>query len=213
MCDMDARIGIAHPEWLDIAGPDGTVTRGADQDWYGEPWQRRAGCGPTTAAVIFSYLARAHTALANLCPADVSQRSGFVTLMEQVWNDITPGPHGLNQPDKMVEGMAAYGRARGIDLSPALFCMPAARTKRPPYERAAEFIMASLARDCPVAFLNLDNGREKRLDRWHWVTVIGLGGGRAEILDCGQGLDIDLRLWYETSKKRGGFVSVLGGEA
>ena len=99
---------------------------------------------------------------------------------------------------------------RGADLSPALFAVPAARTKRPPYEQAAAFVAASLARDCPVAFLNLHNGLEKRLDWWHWVTITALDGDRASILDSGAELEIDLRLWYETSRKRGGFVAALG---
>ena len=95
-------------------------------------------------------------------------------------------------------------------LSPALFAVPAARTRRPPYEQAAAFVADSLGRDCPVAFLNLHNGLEKRLDWWHWVTIAALDGDRAAILDSGAELEIDLRLWYETSKKRGGFVAALG---
>ena len=42
---------------MDITGPDGAVTHGADQDWFPDLWQQRAGCGPTAAAVILSCLA------------------------------------------------------------------------------------------------------------------------------------------------------------
>ena len=207
---MDCRASLTRPELLDVRGPDGVVTRGADQDWYPDPWQRRAGCGPTAAAVIFAYLARAHRELSPLCPGNVDDRAGFTAHMERVWEYVTPVHHGLNDPALMVSGMAAYGKSRGVELSPALFSVPAARTKRPPYEQAAAFVAASLARDCPVAFLNLHNGLEKRLDWWHWVTVAALEGDRASILDSGAELEIDLRLWYETSKKRGGFVAALG---
>ena len=78
---MSERISLQHPEYLEITGPGGAVTRGADQEWFPEGWQRMAGCGPTAAAVVFAYLARAHAALAPLCPGDVSGRREFTALM------------------------------------------------------------------------------------------------------------------------------------
>ncbi len=207
---MDYRACLSRPELLDIRGPGGTVTRGADQEWYPDPWQRLAGCGPTAAAVIFAYLARAYPELSPLCPEHVETRADFTAHMERVWKYVTPVFHGLNDPNLMVTAMAAYAADRGVALSPALFAVPAARTRRPPYEQAAAFVADSLGRDCPVAFLNLHNGLEKRLDWWHWVTIAALDGDRAAILDSGAELEIDLRLWYETSKKRGGFVAALG---
>ena len=47
---------LSHPEYLTLTGPDGTRYRGGDQEWYHDLWQRRAGCGPTTAAALLSYL-------------------------------------------------------------------------------------------------------------------------------------------------------------
>lgn len=210
---MTYRASLSRPELLDIRGPEGQVTRGADQDWYSDPWQQRAGCGPTAASVIFSYLARTHADLLPLCPDDVSGRAAFVELMCRVWNYVTPISHGLNKPELMVDDMAAYAGSVGLELSPALFTVPAARTKRLPYEQAAAFVAASLERDCPVAFLNLHNGLEKRLDWWHWVTITALDGDKVTILDSGSELEIDLRLWYQTSKKRGGLVAALGVDA
>ena len=207
---MEYRGQLTHPEWLDIVGPEGDVTRGADQEWYPDPWQRRAGSGPTAAAVICAYLARTCRPLSPLCPGAVTSRAAFVELMERLWNYVTPVSHGLNRPEGMAEGLAAYGKAVGVSLSPSLFLVPAARTKRPPYEAAAAFVAASLERDCPVAFLNLHNGLERRLDWWHWVTIIALDGDSAAILDSGAELEINLRLWYETTKKRGGLVAALG---
>ena len=195
---------------MDITGPDGAVTHGADQDWFPDPWQQRAGCGPTAAALIFAYLSRQRPEWAPLYPEGVMERAAFTAHMVRVWDYVTPRFHGLNQPELMVEGMAAYARSVGLELSPALFPVPAARTKRPPYEQAAAFVAASLERDCPVAFLNLHNGLEKRLDWWHWVTIVALDGDNVSILDSGEELEINLRLWYETSKKRGGLVAALG---
>lgn len=149
---LSAHVSIAHPAWMDITGPDGAVTHGADQDWFPDLWQQRAGCGPTAAA-------------------------------------------------------------RGLTLTPGLFVFPSARTKRPPYEQVEAFVRRALERDCPVAFLNLHNGRVKELDYWHWVTITALEDTTAVILDSGSALRIDLRLWYETTKRRGGFVAALGDPA
>ena len=126
--------------------------------------------------------------------------------MCRVWEHVTPVSHGLNRPEQMAEGMASFAAARGLTLTPGLFVFPSARTKRPPYEQVEAFVRRALERDCPVAFLNLHNGRVKELDYWHWVTITALEDTTAVILDSGSALRIDLRLWYETTKRRGGFV-------
>ena len=43
----------------------GQTWMGHDQEWYGTPWQRLAGCGPTTACNLFRYLAPALPASAT----------------------------------------------------------------------------------------------------------------------------------------------------
>ena len=63
-----------------------------------------------------------------------------------------------------------------------------------------------------MAFLNLCNGEEKNLDRWHWVTIISLEYAKdknqvlANILDEGVIKKISLSLWYHTTTLGGGFV-------
>lgn len=198
---------LLHPEFWRIAGPDGTVTEGADQDWFPTLWQQRAGCGPTAAAVTFAYLARSRPELAPLCPGDVSSRAAFTEHMCRVWEHVTPSMHGLNRPEMMRDGMVSYAKARGVPLSVSMLVIPAARTKRPSYEAVSRFIHSSLAQECPVPFLNLHHGKVKELDWWHWVTIAGLDGARALILDSGKALEIDLALWLETTRRRGGFVS------
>ena len=170
---------------MDITGPDGAVTHGADQDWFPDLWQQRAGCGPTAAAVILSYLARTRPELAPLYPEGAMDRASFTGLMCRVWEHVTPVSHGLNRPEQMAEGMASFAAARGLTLTPGLFVFPSARTKRPPYEQVEAFVRRALERDCPVAFLNLHNGRVKELDYWHWVTITALEDTTAVILDSG----------------------------
>ena len=201
---------IAHPEWMDITCPDGTVSHGANQDWFPEPFQQRAGCGPTTAAQIFCYLARRRPELAPLCAPIPEGRDAFVEHMCRVWRYVAPRSHGLNRPEYMVEDMTAYGEACGAPLHPTLFAFPSARTKRPPWEQLRSFVAESLSADCPVAFLNLDNGKIRDLDRWHWVTIAGLEGDRITVVDNGRIFEMDLKLWYGTTKTRGGFVAALG---
>ena len=151
---LSAHVSIAHPAWMDITGPDGAVTHGADQDWFPDLWQQRAGCGPTAAAVILSYLARTRPELAPLYPEGAMDRASFTGLMCRVWEHVTPVSHGLNRPEQMAEGMASFAAARGLTLTPGLFVFPSARTKRPPYEQVEAFVRRALERDCPVAFLS-----------------------------------------------------------
>ena len=195
---------------MDIVCPDGSVSHGANQDWFPGPFQRRAGCGPTTASQIFCYLARRGPELASLCTPLPAGQAAFTEHMCRVWQFVTPRSHGLNRPEYMVEDMAAYGAAQGAALAPTMFAFPSARTKRPPWEQLRRFVAESLAADCPVAFLNLDNGKIKELDRWHWVTIVGLEEDRAVLVDNGRSFAIDLKLWYATTRTRGGFVAALG---
>ena len=76
---------LSHPEYLTLTGPDGTRYRGGDQEWYHDLWQRRAGCGPTTAAALLSYLAQAHPVLASMAPGEAHTQAGFLAYMEAVW--------------------------------------------------------------------------------------------------------------------------------
>lgn len=186
------------------------MTQGADQAWFPTLWQQRAGCGPTAAALILAYLARRRPELAPLCPEDVTNRGDFVEHMCRVWEYVTPSIHGLHRPEMMRDGLTAYARDRGVTLSPAILTIPAARSKRPSFAEVSGFLSRALERECPVAFLNLHNGRVAELDAWHWVTIVSLDGNTAGILDSGQALDIDLSLWLATTRRRGGFVSALG---
>jgi hypothetical protein len=66
-----------------------------------------------------------------------------------------------------------------------------------------------------VAFLNLDNGLERQLDKWHWVTVTGLacdeagGEARIDILDNCEQFGVNLGRWLSSAARGGGFVRFL----
>jgi hypothetical protein len=75
------------------------------------------------------------------------------------------------------------------------------------------FLSDALRRDTPVAFLSLDRGRERKLDSWHWVMLIAVSyeddgaAATATVLDGGKKLDVDLKVWYDTTARGGGFVA------
>lgn len=206
---MSERIVLLHPEYLTITGTDGVRWRGADQDWFPTFWQQRAGCGPTAAAVLTAYLAQSGSSFAPLFPEGSMDQKNFTAHMCRVWDYVTPGVHGLNRPALFAQGLEAYGAACGVLLRAGLLELPARRALRPDWAAWSGFIRAALNRDRPVAFLNLSNGKVKELDYWHWVTIIGLEGDAAIILDSGKELSIDLFRWLATTTRRAGLVTVL----
>ena len=207
---MTRRCSLAHLPALEITGADGARFCGADQDWYRTVWQQRAGCGPTTASVLLAYLARTR-GLPALCGLERLEQDAFVDFMEQVWEYVTPGSKGLNKVSMFTDGVARFGADRGVSLHPRWMEVPA-REPRPSLDDCCAFLRAGLEQDCPVAFLNLDNGEETRLDKWHWVLVTGIEEGPERvdctIADSGKVLTIDLSLWHRTAQDLGGFVWV-----
>ena len=194
---------------MDIRRQDGTRSHGADQDWYSLPWRQRAGCGPTTASVQMAYLAALRPSLAALCPLKEREQETFVTYMNKVWEYVTPGSHGLNRVEMYTDGVARFCGERGVKLLPRALEVPTGE-ERPGFDRCVSFIRAGLEADCPVAFLNLDNGEVEALDKWHWVLLSVLEEGDAgtlvTVVDNGNTFSIDLKLWYDTARDLGGFV-------
>ena len=192
---------------MDIRRQDGTRSHGADQDWYSLLWRQRAGCGPTTASVQMAYLAALRPSLAALCP--LKERETFVTYMDKVWEYVTPGSHGLNRVEMYTDGVARFCGERGVKLVPRALEVPTGE-ERPGFDRCVSFIRVGLESDCPVAFLNLDNGEVEALDKWHWVLLSALEEGDAgtlvTVVDNGNTFSIDMKLWYDTARDLGGFV-------
>ena len=170
---------LTHPEYFTILAPDGRAFRGAVQDWYPTAWQRRAGCGPTTAAVLLSYLARTHPALASLGPqGDPETTAGFLPYMEELWRYATPGPQGLKEAEHLTLACRSFALSRGCRLREAILPIPrAGQGARPTPAQCRSFLEDALGRDCPVAFLNYDEGDVTELDGWHWVPLVAVAPG------------------------------------
>jgi len=188
---------------------DGTrVHAGATQDWYSRKFQRRAGCGPTTCATLLWYLAQTRDGLKTLCPYDARTRDGFAALMEEVWNYVKPGRFGVNNTHIFTEGICRYAAERGIKLTCDVINIPASRRK-PGLRETVNFVVNSIERDLPVAFLNLSSGGVQGVQTWHWVPIVGIDReiGIARILDGGRRLDINFAQWLQRTARGGGLVS------
>jgi hypothetical protein len=207
---------LTQPEVLCLRGPQGELCHGGDQAWFRDPWQRRAGCGPTTAATLLFYLGQTHPALASLSPVGEKTVENFLAYMETVWPYVTPGARGLDRAESLVVGCRSFALARGCRLVGEILEIPRQKHRRPSLARVEEFIARALDRDLPVAFLNYSNGALHNLDRWHWVPLVSLTTGEnillCTILDEGEEKIVELSLWLETTLLGGALVALQGEE-
>ncbi len=208
--DLKLLAGLPNLELLSLASQVelGKTYFGFDQEWYQGSWQRRAGCGPCTAATILYYLARTQPELAALYPYPASDQASFLLFMDLLWQYVTPGLRGVNEPAMLTDGIKDYAASIGLALASQTFPVPADQKKRRPLADFSQFIETGLARQSPVAFLNLSNGQLSNLESWHWVTLTALyqpkeAGLLAEISDSGSRKMVDLALWYGSSQLGG----------
>lgn len=203
---------LTRPEVLTLIGPGGETYRGGDQEWYPDLWQRRAGCGPTTAAALLAYLSQTRPALAPLRPLAGGTRTGFAQYMQALWPYVTPGARGLDKPESLVLGCRSFALSRGCRLEGEILKIPRRREDRPSPAACRDFLLRALDNDCPVAFLNYSNGSLPNLDSWHWVPLIALTEGEevllCTVLDEGKEKVIDLALWLETTLLGGALAAV-----
>jgi len=181
------------------------VYYGCDQEWFSKKWQRISGCGPTTASNIIHYIK-------NREISSCFSKDYCLDLMKEVWKYVTPTLKGVNTTKMFSECFLSYADDNGIDAKARICDVPKEKFSRPELQKIVKFIEEGLTKDSPVAFLNLCNGEESNLDRWHWVTVVSIeydeveGKAFAGILDQGLVKKIDISLWLRTTTLGGGFV-------
>ena len=198
-------LSLSQPDCLQISAANRTEPcYGCDQEWYGTEWQRRAGCGPTVAATLFYYLFRPD----NRC----FSQAEWLDRMEEVWLYVTPTERGMPTTGLFYQSLLSYAAAKQRKVGHACCDVPEAKSDRPTLMEVVDFLRSGLQQDAPIAFLNLCNGAEGNLHRWHWVTVIGLerspdrSQALIKTLDEGKIKTVDLALWLETTVLGGGFV-------
>ncbi|NLZ49087.1 MAG: hypothetical protein GX895_09955 [Clostridiales bacterium] len=194
---------------------DNKTYYGCDQEWYSSKWQRLSGCGPTVATNIIFYLLHRKDVFSY--ENSFNGKTHWMSLMEEIWQYVTPTSRGIPNTKLFCEGMVKYSEAKEMNILHSYFDVPKDKNYRRPFQELIKFIETGLDKDIPVAFLNLCNGNEKNLDKWHWVTIVSLeyeedgSSAFANILDCGSILKVDLALWYDSTKEGGGFVFVEAG--
>lgn len=198
------KISIKNPEFYEIIDEITNMKyHGCNQEWYKKPWQRMAGCGPTVATNILLYSYK----------KPQTKKGESLEIMEEMWEHVTPTLKGVNTTNIFYKGLVSYAKLKNKFLNYDAIDVPQKKEIRPTFNHVVKFITFSLEKDVPVAFLNLCNGEEKCLDKWHWVTLISLeydenlNTAVIEILDEGIVKTIDLYLWYNTTNLGGGFVS------
>jgi len=203
---------ILHPELLTITDEQANKSYfGGAQEWYSIERSRRAGCGPTCAANLLAYLAQTRPELRALYDYDKMDLVDFSLHMEEVYKFVTPRTGGLNRVEYFSEGVEDFAASRGISLKPQVFSVSGNMTRgRPSASEFVEFAKAGISSDCPLGFLVLTRGREKRLQYWHWITITTIdiedGCAIATASDEGLSRSFDLRLWYLSTRMRGGLV-------
>ena len=200
---------ILFPEAMWLVDPaSGQVSWGANQEWYGDLWQRKAGCGPTAAASLLFYQKQKQR-LMHRQPL-LSSRQNLLDQMNELWNYITPGHGGVNRVSMFTEGLEKYRAEVKENFEVQALEVAEDPAQRPQWTAVSQFLEEALKRDEPAAFLNLCAGEEKRIDDWHWVMISALDPqtGVITFFDESQIKEADLSLWLRTTTKRGGFVTL-----
>lgn len=199
------RKALLNPETFLIEDPISKETSfGCKQEWYPTQWQKEAGCGPTVATNILLYM--------DAQPNRMIHKQECLERMESVWKFITPTNKGINTLELFYQGMHAYANSQGMKLCYHFCNISRQSSSCPQLASVIRFLEKGLDKNMPVAFMNLDSGEEKAIERWHWVTITALeyvdSGEDAvlEILDNGKLKKINLALWYKTTNIGGGFV-------
>jgi hypothetical protein len=200
---------IRHPEWLQIKTNNKTYF-GYDQEWYHSIWQRKAGCGPTAAAMLLNYTQRREGILAEL-----PELTGIIAKMEDCWQYVTPGTSGVSTTNKLCNGLTKFFDHYQLSWRcEQLSINPKAKKTIVTLAKMIDFIANALENDCPLGFLSLHPGKIENLQRWHWTVLVRcnhdplLDKYIATVYDGGDKIEFDIGLWLTTTATGGGFVHI-----
>jgi hypothetical protein len=207
------RYEIKHPELLNISDEtSGFIAYGGDQEWYLKFWNRKAGCGPTTAANITAYLALTNPQYRNLYLPQTLYKQDFSQHMDVLFNYVTPGFGGVNHINKFIDGLQRYSESLLLPYKIHSFSVDGKDTSMRDVLALREFVKQGLKQDSPLAFLNLSNGKESILQSWHWITITCVVIEDSKIIatasDEGELRVFDLQNWYMTTQMHGGLVYI-----
>jgi hypothetical protein len=183
---------------------------GGNQEWYKKKWQRLSGCGPTVVSNIIYYIDNWKIEIEQ---DDIPYiKKDFIDIMEEIWKYVTPTFRGIPSTIYLMKGITKYKKAKNLSLELSYLDIPKKKEHRPELKQILKFLDEALQNNTPVAFLNLNNGEEKQLDAWHWVTLVTLEYEEdgsfvsVDILDEGLIKKVNLLKWLQTTTLGGGFV-------
>ncbi len=202
---------LQHPEALLIQmSSEEKNAFGGNQSWFNRYWQKEAGCGPTCAATILTYMARTKPQFEALYQHNNFTKKTFVKHMNQVYRHVTPGILGVHKTHLFINGVVDYAANLGLHLMVHSIITHPATIGARSTDVLIQFIEDAFANDAPIAFLNLDIGEAKRLQPWHWITITDVYMESNQIMaiasDEGNKRTFNLGLWYLTTKKHGGLI-------
>ena len=208
VCDSMSEIALLNPSLLQVQLPSGSYTMGGSQDWYHDSWQKMSGCGPTTAAGMLWYLARSRPELSELCHVGNADYDHFLTLMETMFQYITPTKLGVNSTGIFEDGISRYSGDVGVPIRTRSLNIPRTMRAHLIIDQVRQFLTEAFSADLPVAFLNLSHCSLKNLENLHWVMLISLKPATMTAVMCDQGRtrQINLDEWLRTTLLGGGFV-------
>lgn len=173
---------------------------GFSQEWYKDIWQQKAGCGATVASSIINY----YNQIDNFKEVEIADA---VKIMEELWYYLLPTYYGLNSVKLFYDGIKNYYNNKEVIID----YINVDIKNKPSLDEIINFIGKEFSEDRPIAFLNLCNGEEKNLDKWHWVVVVEIFKENGEyflnIIDDKKIKKINLSLWYGTMTNDGGFIT------
>ncbi|WP_029759460.1 hypothetical protein [Fusobacterium nucleatum] len=179
---------------------NGNIYYGFSQKWYKDLWQQEAGCGPTVASSIVNY----YKQIDNFKEVGISDA---LKIMEELWFYLLPTDEGLNSVKLFYDGIKNFYNGKEVTID----YINVGLKNKPNLDEIKSFIVKEFSEDRPIAFLNLCNGEEKNLDKWHWVVVVEIFEENGEyflhIIDDKEIKKINLSLWYRTITNDGGFIT------
>lgn len=173
---------------------------GFSQEWYKNAWQQKAGCGATVASSIINY----YNQIRNFKEIRIFDA---LKIMEELWFYLLPTEHGLNSIKLFYDGIKKFYNNKKVLID----YINVDIKNKPNLDDIINFISKELSEDKPIAFLNLCNGEENNLDKWHWVIIVEIfeenGNYFLNIIDDKEITKINLSLWYRTITNDGGFIT------
>lgn len=191
---------IYNLEYLKIT-LDNKFSYGLSQEWFNEAFKILAGCGATVATTLYIYELQKEKCK-NL------KKNEVLNIMDLMWEYLTPAYRGLNSTKLFYKGYLNFLKDQNLNFY--FKYIDVKIHDKIHFEELKKFIVNALSKDIPIAFLNLCNGKEDNLDKWHWVTVISLIEDEneifIEILDDMQVKKINLLNWFNNITNDGGFI-------